>query len=121
VNIRRLLEEVTAVDTSTAIPSLPDPPPAPMLSTHVDDLALDFVEHEIGANFFVDNWYKFSQQPEAETRVKNWLSNVGATVDSKEVWNALNNLATRGTRWKTPYKTPVPDANMAGRTSPLPK
>ena len=72
------------------------------------DLALDFVEHEIGANNFVSNWAKLKASKNAANVVSSWLSKIGAKGDADRIVQVIDELSKSGTGWLTPFTTTIP-------------
>ena len=72
------------------------------------DLALDFIENEIGGNSFVKNWKAAKQAKNVVEMIANWMEKIGATGDPQQVAKVIDELADRGTRWLTPFTSPIP-------------
>jgi hypothetical protein len=73
------------------------------------DLALDFIEHEVGCNDFVTNWPQWKSAADPVARVQEWLKSTGTRGASAEsIILAIDELAKRGTAWLTPYNRRLP-------------
>lgn len=72
------------------------------------DLALNFIENEIGGNSFVRNWANAKANSNVEELVANWLKAIGATGDAKDIVDVIDSLATSKTSWLTPFTSPIP-------------
>jgi len=72
------------------------------------DLALDFIEHEIGANMFQHRWHLLKQAEDPVIRVQNWLQKIGAKGDPREIVRIIDEYADSGTKFLTPFTSPIP-------------
>jgi len=72
------------------------------------DLALDFIEHEIGGNSFAKNWKATKQSRNVVEMVANWMRKIGANGNPEQIVKVIDELADRGTNWLTPFTSPVP-------------
>ena len=63
----------------------------------VIDLALEYVEHEVGYRDFTNNWKKLKNP---ETDVKLWLAQSGENIDfAPQIVGYLNGLASQNKTW----------------------
>jgi hypothetical protein len=72
------------------------------------DLALDFIEHEIGGNAFVRNWKLAKEKVNVEEMIAQWMKKIGAVGNPQQVVKVIDELADRGTQWLTPFTSPIP-------------
>lgn len=72
------------------------------------DLALDYIEHEIGANRFVANWSKLKAVKNPVTAVQQWLDAIGDKGNAAEIVKIIDDLAAKDTKWLTPFTSPIP-------------
>ena len=80
------------------------------------DIALDFIENEIGGNTFVRNWNAAKKQGDVVKTVANWMSKVGISGDAQKVVDVIDALASRGTQWLTPFTSPIPPGDNVPTT-----
>lgn len=69
------------------------------------DLALDYVEHEVGANSFLANWRATADK---EQTIAHWLRKIQSSADPAKIVQVINELEAQATRWLTPYTSPIP-------------
>jgi hypothetical protein len=72
------------------------------------DLALDFIEHEIGGNAFARNWKIAKQRINVEDMVAKWMAKIGAVGNPQQIVKVIDELADHGTQWLTPFTSPIP-------------
>jgi hypothetical protein len=72
------------------------------------DLALDFIENEVGGNQFIQNWDKLKSQGDPTEKVANWMQKIGAEADPIEIVKVIQDYAEQGAVFLTPFTTPVP-------------
>lgn len=72
------------------------------------DLALNFIENEIGGNAFVKNWANARASSDVEELVANWLKAIGADGDAKQIVEVIDSLAANNTSWLTPFTSSIP-------------
>ena len=65
---------------------------------NTEDLALLFMEEEVGRFDWKNNWEIVKQSGEARQRIENWLMTLGIQADSAEIIAFLDNLKQTG-RW----------------------
>lgn len=62
-----------------------------------EDIALEFVEQEVGRSDFKNNWPKFKanlgDEASVHRRVKSWLAYVGIEYDPREIVQYLDRKA----------------------------
>jgi hypothetical protein len=80
--------------------------------TSETDIALDFIEHEIGANNFVANWQAVKQRRNVPEMIGNWMRKVGIAGNPERVVAAVDKLANEKSNWLTPYTSPIPDEDI---------
>ncbi len=67
----------------------------------VDDLALTFVEEEVGRFDFANNWPKVKERGNIRERVAQWLDRLNVEANPDDVISAIDQLATsRPGRWR---------------------
>jgi hypothetical protein len=65
-----------------------------------EDLALSFIEEEVGRFDWVNNWPKIKESGNARWRVQNWLDALGVEHSADEIVSYLDKLvAERTGRW----------------------
>jgi len=65
-----------------------------------EDLALSFMEEEVGRFDWANNWAKLKESGGARQRVQNWLSALQIEHDPDEIVSFLDGLtAARSGRW----------------------
>lgn len=74
----------------------------------VHDLALSFVETELGANHFVKNWRQLKASGDHERVIQRWLTAIGSRIKAADIILVLDDLAAIGSKWLTPFTSPVP-------------
>jgi hypothetical protein len=70
------------------------------------DVALDFVEQVIGMSDFVSNWGRFKTSPIFKAQAQAWLEKVESDVTVDKLRILLDELASKETKWLTPFHTP---------------
>jgi len=69
-------------------------------STDIEDVALLFVEEEVGRFDWRNNWPKIKAQGTARQRVQEWLSALNLEHNPDEIVSCLDKLlAERSGRW----------------------
>lgn len=66
----------------------------------VEDLALEFMETEVGRFDWIHNWPKVKATGTAPQRIKQWLEAMNVEASPDEIIEYLDNLVTkRAGRW----------------------
>lgn len=69
-------------------------------SEATEDLALSFIEEEVGRFDWIANWPKFKQTTDARQRVQDWLNALRIEHDPDEIIAYLDRLvAERSGKW----------------------
>jgi hypothetical protein len=69
--------------------------------TDPDDLALDYVENEVGRFDWMNNWPKHKEQRPIRDRVAAWLERLQAQADPDDIIRRIDDLVTkRPGRWR---------------------
>ena len=79
-----------------------------MTSFSSADLALDYVEHEVGPNKFVDNWGRIKKSRDPVHHIKQWLRRTKTPGNAAEIVSILDELASKGTTWLTDFTCRIP-------------
>lgn len=70
-------------------------------SFDVEDMALAFVEEELGRHDWKNNWRTAKVAGTALPRIRSWLRSLGYEAEPQEVFNAIKNLyLDRTGRWR---------------------
>lgn len=62
-------------------------------SADVEDLALLFVEEELGRYDFKNNWKRLKESGKARARIENWLTGLGTDASPDEIIESLDRIA----------------------------
>lgn len=73
----------------------------------VEDAAYDFIETEVGANYFPDNWPKYKQATNPKVAIQEWLEYVGLPYNPEDLLSVIEQRAAENKRWITPFTQPV--------------
>ena len=60
-----------------------------------EDLALLYMEEEVGRLDWANNWPKFKQRGDIMARVQEWLDDLNVQLDPSEIINCLDQLVEK--------------------------
>lgn len=67
----------------------------------MEDVALDFIENEVGRHDWAKNWDVYRAKPGLRERIAAWLANAGYEAEPEAVEKAIDQLIlTRPGRWR---------------------
>jgi hypothetical protein len=67
---------------------------------NVQDLAMDFVEEELGRYYFLDNWEFSKRSGDALPRIERWLASIDQDPAlAKSVYTALEGFHSKNYNW----------------------
>jgi hypothetical protein len=74
----------------------------------IEDLAHDFVENEVGANKFKENWTWLRQHQDVVAKVKSWLRQLGTDQSyAPKIIAVIDELHAKPGNWLTPFTAPA--------------
>lgn len=76
------------------------------------DLALDFIEHEVGGSRLGRNWAAMKSKGDIAERVSHWMQKIGANGDASVLVKLIDELAAKDTYWLTPFTSPIPPEDV---------